>query len=97
MVSCYKLPEVFIHIYRIICIVLHFMLYIIIELPVLSRDSTHFLIIYPETVIQHDDGKQVDIFLACSLPIESPSPVMEQDSSISFLDDMSVLRSVYHE
>ena len=66
------------------------MLYIILVLPVLSRDSTCFVNIYPETVIQRDVGTQVDMFLACSLPIESPSLVTEQDSSISFLDDMLV-------
>ena len=60
----------------------------VVELPVLSRSPTHFVDIYPDVVIQHDVGTQADMFLACSSPVESPSPVMEQASSISLPEDM---------
>ena len=65
---------------------------LITELPVLSRGPTQFvnIYVYPETVIQHDVDTQADMFLACSSPIQSSSPVMEQASSISLPDDMSV-------
>ena len=63
---------------------------LITELPVLSRGPTQFVNIYLETVIQHDVGTQADMFLACSSPIQSSSPVTEQASSISLPDDMSV-------
>ena len=39
-----------------------------IELPLLSREPTQFVYVYPELVIQHDVSTQADIFPACSSP-----------------------------
>ena len=61
-----------------------------IELPILSRGSTHFVDVYPELVIQHDVSTQADMFLACSSPKEPGTPVIENDSAVSFTDDMYV-------
>ena len=61
-----------------------------IELPILSRGPTHFVDVYPELVIQHDVSTQADMFLACSSPKEPGTPVIENDSAVSFTDDTYV-------
>ena len=61
-----------------------------IELPILSRGPTHFVNVYPESVVQHDVGTQADMFLACSSPKEPHTPVMEADSVVSFTEDTYV-------
>ena len=61
-----------------------------IELPVLSRGPTHFVHVYPELVIQHDVSTQAGMFLACSSPKEPGTPVIENDSAVSFTDDTYV-------
>ena len=60
------------------------------ELPILSRGPTHFVDVYPELVVQHDVSTQADMFLACSSPKEPCTPVSEDNSAVSFTDDMYV-------
>ena len=59
----------------------------LLELPILSRGPTHFVNVYPDMVIQHNVSTQADMFLACSSPKQPCTPVMEDDSTVSFTDD----------
>ena len=60
------------------------------EFPILSRGPTHFVDVYPELVLQHDVSTQADMFLPCSSPKEPCTPVSEDNSAVSFTDDMYV-------
>ena len=51
---------------------------------------THFVNVYPDMVIQHDVSTQADMFLACSSPKQPCTPVMQDDSTVSFTDDTYV-------
>ena len=62
----------------------------LLKLPSLSRRPTHFVNVYPDMVIQHDVCTQADMFLACSSPKQPCTSVMEDDSTVSFTDDMYV-------
>ena len=62
----------------------------ITELPILSREPTHFIDVYPELVIQHDVSTQADMFLAYSSPKEPCTPLMEDNSAVSFTDNTYV-------
>ena len=61
--------------------------YISLELAILSRGPTHFVNVYADMVIQHDVSTQADMFLACSSPKQPCTPVMQDDSTVSFTDD----------
>ena len=45
---------------------------------------------YPVLVLQHDVSTQADMFLACSSPKEPCTPVLEDNSAVSFTDDTYV-------